>query len=59
MGEELKINWDELFGNDEVNNMLKKLRLLIELTQLLKEIYIPKSRPFPRKGTVLLCKINS
>ena len=53
MRQELNINWEEELCNDEVNNMLKKLNDRISSA---KEKFIPRSRPFPRKGTVPLCK---
>ena len=53
MRQELNINWEEELCNDEVNNMLRKLNDRISSA---KEKFIPRSRPFPRKGTVPLCK---
>ncbi|MEW8545715.1 MAG: reverse transcriptase family protein, partial [Candidatus Thiodiazotropha sp.] len=50
---ELNINWiEELRGND-VNVMLQRLMDRVYKAQ---EKFIPRSRPFPRKGTIPLCK---
>ena len=51
--EELKINWKDELGIGDVNSMLNNF---MERVTAAKEKYIPRSRPFPRKGTVPLCK---
>ena len=53
MRHELKIDWKEVLGNSDVNIMSQKF---VERIISAKEKFIPRSRPFPRKGTVPLCK---
>ena len=53
MRHELKIDWKEILGNSDVNIMLQKFT---ELIFSANEKFIPRSRPFPRKRTVPLCK---
>ena len=53
MRHELKIDWTEMLGNSDVNIVLQNFTERIIST---KEKFIPRSRPFPRKGTVPLCK---
>ena len=50
---ELNIDWVEELGDNDVNIMLKRFMDRIYKAQ---EKFIPRSRPFPRKGTIPLCK---
>ena len=47
------INWENELGNNDVNIMLQTF---MDRVTSAKEKYIPKSKPFPRKGTVPLCR---